>query len=417
MPRIEQPRLDSPRFKANPYPIYARLRAESPVYRTKVAFWLPAIWVITRYADVVSVLKDQRFSKDYVQKYPWLPRFIRAMYRNLITVDPPDHTRLRALVQKAFTPRMIEDLRGRIQRLCDELLDRAGGSDTIELMQAYALPVPLTIIADLLGVPVQDRPRFEPWTKKVAAAGSSASLGDFLRALPAIVSLGRYVRRLIALRRAAPQEDLITALVRAEESGNRLTQDEIVSMVLLLLIAGYETTVHLIATGALTLMQHPEQGRRLQASPALAASAVEEILRYTSPVEFATPRLTLEEITIGSVTIPRGELVVASLGSANHDESQFPDPETFDIAREPNKQVSFGMGSHFCLGAALARLETEIALTTLFRRLPSLHLAVPADALRWRKSLAMRGVTELPVRTGGRDFPPTDRNGSSPKSH
>jgi cytochrome P450 PksS len=196
-------------------------------------------------------------------------------------------------------------------------------------------------------------------------------------------------------------DDLITALVRAEESGDRLTEDEIVSMVSLLLLAGYETTVHLIATGALTLMQHPEQRMRMQEKPELFGSAVDEILRYASPVEFSTPRLTLEDVTIGSVTIPRGELVAVSLGSANHDESQFPDPETFDIAREPNRHVAFGMGSHFCLGAALARLEAEIALTTLFRRFPDLHLAVPQDSLRWRRSLAMRGLRELPVKTGG----------------
>lgn len=401
MPQIEHPRFDSPRFKANPYPVYARLRTEAPVYRAKVAFWLPGVWIVTRYEDVVRILKDQRFSKDYIQKYPWVPPRIRAMWRNLLTVDPPDHTRLRSLVQKAFTPRLIEELRDRIQGICDALLERAGSSDTIELVEAYALPLPLTIISDLLGVPVQDRRRFGPWTKKVAAAGSSAALGDFLRALPALASLARYVRGLITRRRAAPQDDLMTALVRAEESGDRLTEDEIVSMVILLLIAGYETTVHLIATGALTLMQHPEQRMRMQETPELGVSGVEEILRYASPVEFATPRLTVEDVTIGSVTIPRGELVAVSLGSANHDESQFPDPETFDVGREPNKHVAFGGGSHFCLGASLARLEGEIALTTLFRRLPGLHLAVPPDSLRWRRSLALRGLAELPVRTGG----------------
>jgi cytochrome P450 PksS len=397
--KIELPRLDDPRFKANPYPTYARLRIEAPVYRTKPAFWLPAIWVVTRYDDVVRVLKDPRFSKDYIQKYPWIPRSIRTMFRNLLTIDPPDHTRLRSLVQKAFTPRLIEELRDRIQHVCDALLDRAGSQGTIDLIEAYALPVPLTIIADLLGVPVQDRRRFGPWTRKAAVAGTSASLAAFLSALPAIASLARYIRRLVTLRRTAPQDDLITALVRAEEAGDRLTENEIVSMVSLLLLAGYETTVHLIASGALTLMQHPEQRMRMEATPELRGSAIDEILRYTSPVEFATPRITLEDVKIGTVTIPRGELVGVSLGSANHDESQFPDPETFDIAREPNKHVAFGMGSHFCLGAALARLEGEIALTTLFRRFPGLHLAVPPDSLRWRKSLAMRGLVELPVRT------------------
>jgi cytochrome P450 PksS len=325
---------------------------------------------------------------------------MRAMFHNLLTIDPPDHTRLRSLVQKAFTPRLIEGLRERIQGICDDLLDGAGDGETIELIEAYALPVPLTIISDLLGVPPKDRRRFGPWTKKVAAAGASASVYDFLRALPSLTKLSRYIRGLVTLRRASSQDDLMTALVRAEESGDRLTEDEIVSMVILLLLAGHETTVHLIASGALTLMQYPEQRMRMQEIPELRASAIDEILRYASPVEFATPRITLEDITIGSVTIPRGALVGVSLGSANHDESQFPDPETFDIAREPNKHVAFGMGSHFCLGAALARLEGEIAPTTLFRRFPDLHLAVSSDSLRWRKSLALRGLMELPVRTG-----------------
>jgi cytochrome P450 PksS len=399
MPAIDFPRLDDRRFKANPYPVYARLRREAPVYRTKVAFWLPALWVITRYEDVVSVLKDPRFSKDYISAYPWIPSSIRAMFRNLLTLDPPDHTRLRSLVQKAFTPGLMEQLRGRIQRICDELLDRVVAGGAMDLIEAYALPVPLTIIADLLGVPVQDRRRFAPWTKKVAAASGSGALGDFVLALPALANLSRYLRGLVTLRRAAPQDDLITALVRAEESGDRLTEDEIVSMINLLLLAGHETTVHLIATGALTLMQHPQQRMRMQENPSYGGSGIEEILRYASPVEFSTPRLTREDVTIASVTIPRGELVVVSLGSANHDESQFPDPETFDVAREPNKHLAFGTGSHFCLGASLARLEGEIALTTLFRRFPDVSLGVPPDSLRWRKSLALRGLVKLPVRT------------------
>lgn len=399
MRKSEHPQLDSPQFKVNPYPVYARLRREAPVYRTTVAFWLPAIWIVTRYDDVVRILKDPRFSKDYLRAHPWIPSSMRTMFRNLLSIDPPDHTRLRSLVQKAFTPGLIEGLRPRIQGICDDLLDRAGVGQAMELIEAYALPVPLTIISDLLGVPLKDRRRFGPWTKKVAAASTSASVVDFLRALPALARLSSYIRGLVTLRRASPQDDLMTALVRAEQSGDRLTEDEIVSMVALLLLAGHETTVHLIASGALTLMQYPRQRIRMQESPERRASAIDEILRYTSPVEFATPRVTLEDVTIGSVTIPRGELVAVSLGSANHDESQFPDPETFDIAREPNRHVAFGMGSHFCLGAALARLEGEIALTTLFRRFPDLHLAMPPESLRWRNSLALRGLEALPVKS------------------
>ncbi|HEY5611353.1 MAG TPA: cytochrome P450 [Thermoanaerobaculia bacterium] len=394
----QPPRLDSRRFKANPYPAYARMRAEAPVFRTKLSFWLPSIWIVTRYEDVVRVLKDERFSKDYVQKFPWLPSAIRPMYRNLLTLDPPDHTRLRSLVQHAFTPRFIERLRGRVQELSDELLDPVS-KERFDLVDAFAIPLPLTIIADMLGVPKSDRARFEPWTKRVAVAAASGDLRDFLRSLPAVWSLMKYLRELVSLRRKEPQNDLISALIRAEEAGDKLTEPEIVSMVLLLLVAGYETTVHLIASGTLALLEHPKERLRLQQNPELAASAVDEILRYTSPVEFATPRYTLDEVTLGSVTIPRGELVGASLGSANHDESQFSDPEVFDIARDPNRHLGFGTGSHFCLGAPLARLEGEIAITTLFRRFPDLRLAQPAESVRWRRSVAFRGLEEL--RVGG----------------
>jgi cytochrome P450 PksS len=391
------PRLDSPSFKANPYPWYARLRAETPVYRTRLAFWLPPVWAVTRYDDVVRILKDDRLSKDYIDAFPWLPASTRPIYRNLLTVDPPDHTRLRSLVQKAFTPRLIERLRDRIQTWCDELLDRAAAHDRVDLIRDYAFPLPMTVIESLLGVPTNERDQFGPSAKKGAAAMSSARLRDFVRSVPAVWRLMRYVRDLIARRRADPQDDLISALIEAEESGDKLTETEIVAMVLLLLVAGFETTVHLIASGTLALLWHPEQRQRLEQNPDLLSSAIEEILRYMSPVEFATPRVALEPITIGSVTIPRGALVGAALGSANHDESQFPDPDTFDIARDPNRHVAFGLGAHFCLGAPLARLEGEVALPALFKQFPDLRLAVRTNMLRWRRSIALRGVEALPV--------------------
>ena len=392
------PSLDSRRFKANPYPFYAELRALEPVRRVKLSLWLPAVWIVTRYEDALKVLKDERLSKDYFQKFPWLPSSLHPAHRNLLTLDPPDHTRLRSLVQKAFTPRLIERLGDRIQQLCDELLDRAAPDPVVDLIEAYSLPLTMIVIAEMLGIPTADRPRFQPWARRAARAVSSAALTDFLISLPATRWLLRYGRSLVARRRSEPQDDLMTALIRAEESGDKLTEDEIVSMLLLLLIAGFETTVHLISSGAVALIQHPEQRRRFEEEPHLTESAIEEILRYTSPVEFSTPRVTREAITIGSTTIPPGELVAAGLGSANHDESQFPDPEQFDIARDPNKHLAFGSGWHFCLGAPLARLEGRIALTTLFRRFPDLRLAVPNQSLRWRKSVALRGLEALPVR-------------------
>ncbi len=367
------------------------------MYRTRLAWWLPRMWVVTRYDDVLSLLKDDRLSKDYVDAFPFVPRSVKPMFRNLLTLDPPDHTRLRSLVHRAFTPRLIERMREDIQRWCDELLDRVAEGETVDLIKAFALPLPMTVISDMLGVPIEERSYFEPAAKIAAAAGSSARLSDFVRAMPALRRMFGYLRELAAKRRETPQDDLISALVKAEDEGDKLTQNEIVSMVSLLLLAGFETTVHVIAGGTLAFLQHPEQRKQWQENPPLTDSGIEEILRYMSPVEFATPRVTREDITLHGVTIPRGQLIGLSLGSANHDESQFEDPESFDIAREPNRHLAFGMGIHFCLGAPLARLEGEIALAVLFRRFPNLRLAVPRESLRWRKSVALRGVRELPV--------------------
>lgn len=399
MAQIKAPDFSSPRFKANPYPFYAHLRAQAPVYRTRLAFWLPA-WLVTRYGDVLTVLKDERFSNDFSSRIPWLPRSTRPLYRILLNLDPPDHTRLRALVSKAFTPRMVERLRERIQNVCDDLLDSAPASGRMDLVRGFALPLPLTIIADLLGIPRQDRRGFNAWSKRVAAMSSGAVL-DMLRAQPYLWLFFRYFRKLVALRRAEPQDDLVTALVQAEEAGDKLSEDELIAMIGLLLLAGYETTVNLVASGALALIQHPEQRDRLQRNPELGPAAIEELVRYTSPLEFASPRIAREDVTIGSVTIPRGAFVLAVLGSANHDESEFPHPEALDITRVPNRHLAFGMGAHFCLGAPLARLEGEIALTTLFRRFPDLGLAEAPESLRWRRGLAIRGLERLTVALHG----------------
>ena len=396
MAQIKAPDFADPRFKANPYPFYARLRADAPVYRTKLAFWLPPVWLVFRYADVLMVLKDERFTKDIAARLPWLARSIGPIYRNLLNQDPPDHTRLRTLVSKAFTPRVVERLRDRIQRVCDDLLDAAATTGRIELVRGFALPLPLTVIADLLGIPPEDRRRFASWPTALGASSSGAPL-DMLRVLPYTWLFVRYFRTLVAQRRRQPHDDLVTALVRAEESGDKLSEDEVIAMIYLLLVAGYETTVGLIAGGALALIQHPEQRKQLQQNPALTNLAIEELLRYTSPADFASPRLALEDVTIGSVTIPRGGIVFAVLGSANRDESEFLDPETLDITREPNRHLALGMGTHFCLGAPLARLEGEIALTTLLCRFPDLRLAEAPESLRWRRGLAIRGLKQLPI--------------------
>ena len=403
---IVAPDLASPRFKADPYPFYARLRAEAPVWCTT----LPdkrAAWLVTRYEDVARVLKDDTFAKDKLNamdpeqraKTPWVPGFLKPLERNMLDLDDPDHARLRALVSKAFTPRLVERLRGRIEALCEELLDameREGRRrGRVELVADYALPLPATVIAELLGVPAEDHAKFHRWSNRLVSVSSGR---DMLRALPAAHSFVRYLRKLVERRRAEPQDDLITALVRAEEAGDKLNKDELLAMAFLLLVAGHETTVNLIASGTLALLEHPEQAEALKCDPSLVKSAVEELLRYTSPVEMATERYAREDVEIEGVTIPRGELILAVLGSANRDERYFEAPDALDLARDPNRHLAFGRGgAHHCLGAPLARMEGQIAINALLRRFPEVRLPVAAESLRWRRGLFLRGLQRLPL--------------------
>ena len=394
--------LASPKFKADPYPFYARLRAESPVRRVTLP-GRQSGWLITRYADVAAALKDERLVKNKLNalsaeqavKQPWMPGVFKPLTRNMLDLDAPDHTRLRTLVHKAFTPRLVERMRERVQALADDLLDALQDRERLDVIHDYALPVPTTIIAEMLGVPVADRHKFHRWSSAIVA--SNTSTWGMLRALPQGVAFLRYIRKLVAARRAAPQDDLVTALVQAEEAGEQLSEDELVAMVFLLLVAGHETTVNLIGNGVLALLEHPDQLERLHNDPALIKPAVEELLRYYSPVEMATERYPREDVPIAGTTIPRGALVHAVIGSANRDERQFPNPEVLELAREPNRHLAFGQGVHFCLGAPLARLEGQIAINTLLRRLPDLRLAVRPGALRWRRGHVLRGLGELPV--------------------
>ena len=397
--------IASPAFKANPYPFYAQLRAESPVRRVNLRIGLSP-WLVTRYDDVVSVLKDDRFVKqstnamtaEQLGRQPWFLRMFRTKWltplkRNLINVDPPDHTRLRTIVTKAFTPTRIEQLHVRIQRLADELLDIVEHRGQMDLIRDYALPIPTTIITEMLGVPPEDHQKFYRWTNAIAAMFASKTA--MLYAVPNMWTLMRYIRGLIRRRRADLHDDLISALIRAEEAGDALSEDELVGMIILLLLAGYETTANLIGSGILTLLEHPEQFEKLRHNPSLMKPALEELLRYTSPTEMASVRYTREDVTIAGVTISRGEGVFAVIASANRDERQFLSPDRLDLEREPNKHLSFGLGSHFCLGAALARLEGQIAISTLIRRMPDLRLKVLPDTLRWRPGL-YRSLSAVP---------------------
>ena len=401
--------IASSEFKANPFPFYARLRAEEPIYRTPLPTGEPA-WLITRYDDAVAVLKDERFVKDranaltpaQLARQPWFRTIFKSLHRHLLSLDGADHTRLRALVSKAFTPRLVEQMRDRIQALTDELLDRVQNRGQLDLIRDFALPLPMIVIAEMLGVPSADRHAFHRWSKAMLSAAHST--WRLLNAVPNALLFLRYLRTFITKRRADPRNDLVSALIQAEEAGDRLSQDELVAMVMLLLVAGHETTVNLIGSGMLALLEHPDQMEKLRRDPALIKPAVEELLRFTSPVELATERYTSEDVTIGAVTIPRGAMVYVAIASANRDGRHFTNPDVLDITREPNKHLSFGLAAHFCLGAPLARLEGQLAINTLLRRLPDLGLTMAPGQLRWRRGLLLRGLEALPVAFG--------RNGS-----
>ncbi|MDQ4001375.1 MAG: cytochrome P450 [Actinomycetota bacterium] len=403
---IVAPDLASPRLKADLYPFYAHLRAEAPVWRATLPDKRIA-WLVTSYEDVARVLKDVTFAKDKLNamdpeqraKTPWVPGFLKPLERNMLDLDDPDHARLRALVSKAFTPRLIERLRERIEVLCEELLDamerkgkRKGGT---ELVADYALPLPATVIAELLGVPAEDHAKFHRWSNRLVSVSSKR---DMLRALPAALSFVRYLRKLVERRRADPRDDLITALTQAEEAGDKLSKDELLAMAFLLIVAGHETTVNLIASGTLALLEHPQQAEALRNDPTLAKPAVEELLRYTSPVEMATERYPREDVEIEGTTIPRGELVLAVLGSANRDERHFENPNVLNLARDPNRHLAFGRGGvHHCLGAPLARMEGQIAISAFLRHFPEARLAVALKSLRWRRGVFLRGLERLPL--------------------
>lgn len=391
----------SPQFKANPFPFFAGLRNSQPVYRTALPDKTP-VWLITRYEDVAALLRDERFVKnrrtamtsEQLRKITWVPPMFRPLERNMLDLDPPDHTRLRALVHKAFTPSLVGRMRDRIQSLADELLESVAHKGEMDLINDYALPLPMTIITEILGVPGSDRNKFHKWSQAVVSLTSPKAT---LRVIPSVWMFIRYLRRFFRVRRRDPQDDLTSALIQAEEAGDKLSEDELLAMVFLLLIAGHETTVNLIGAGMLALLEHPDQMEKLRRNPAMIKTAVEELLRYSSPVFMSTERYAREDLNIQGVTIPPGGMTLGVIGSANRDETVFENADGLDITREPNKHLSFGQGIHFCVGAPLARLEAQIAINTLLRRMPDLHLSVGTDSLRWRPSMLLRGLEKLPA--------------------
>lgn len=399
----QQLNIVSAEFKANPFPLLADLRARGPVFRTHLPDKTKTpVWLLSRYEDVSALLKDERFPKnrrnaltpEQIRNLPWVPPMFRPLERNMLDLDPPDHTRLRALVHKAFTPRLVEQMRVRVQSLADELLDDVARRAEMDLINDYALPLPMTIITEILGVPTGDRHKFHKWSKAVVSLSSPNAT---VRVIPSVWMFIRYLRRFFKTRRRDPRDDLASALIQAEEAGDKLSEDELLAMVFLLLIAGHETTVNLIGGGVLALLEHPDQMERLRSEPALIKPAVEELLRYSPPVFMSTERYAREDVSIRGVTIPRGEMTLGVIGSANRDESVFENPDQLDITREPNRHLSFGHGIHFCLGAPLARMEAQIAINTLLRRRPGLRLTGKPESLRWRPSMILRGLDALPV--------------------
>jgi cytochrome P450 PksS len=389
-------------FKADPFPFLARLRASEPVYRTT----LPdktVVWLLSRYNDVTALLRDERFTKnrrnalteEQLRKLPWTPPMFRPLERNMLDLDPPDHTRLRSLVHKAFTPSLVEQMRSRTQAIADDLLDRIVSTGEMDLINDFALPLPMTIITEILGVPRKDHHKFHKWSQAVV---SLTSPSPTLRVLPSVWKFIRYLRQFFKLRRRDPQDDLVSALIKAEEAGDKLNEDELLAMVFLLLIAGHETTVNLIGNGTLALIENPNEMNKLLSEPSLVKPAVEELLRYTSPVFTTTERYAREDTTIHGVTIPQGEMTLGVIGSANRDETAFENPNELQITREPNRHLSFGQGIHFCLGAPLARMEAQIAFTTLLQRVPNLRLTKPSSSLHWRPSIFLRGLAALPLK-------------------
>jgi cytochrome P450 PksS len=398
--------ITAPTFKANPFPFYARLREEAPVFPVtlRLARRVQRAWLVTRYHDVVALLKDdETFVKNLrnamtpkqLRNAPTanLPGPFKVLQQGLLSIDGVHHDRLKALVHKAFTPRTVERMHEQAQVVSNEALELGLRRGEADLIADFALPIPLTIIGRILGVPERDHERFGTWTR------AFVSLGDRnpLFVVPTILSFMNYMRRLVKVRRAIPRDDLISALVAAQEEGDALSDDEILSMIFLLLSAGHETTVNLIGSGALALVQHPDQLERLRSEPTLIRSAVEELVRFVAPVETGTERYAVRDVEVAGTRIPRGELIVAVLASANRDPVQFEHPDTLDLGRANNRHLAFGMGMHYCLGAPLARLEAQIALSTLLRRAPNVRLAVRPDQLRWRASFIVRGLEKLPV--------------------
>lgn len=378
--------------------VYEQMRQENPICPLIGPVSKRTFWFFTNYDDCVAVLKDPRFGKEFDKHLP--PEMINqqdydpafdVVNKHMLNLDPPDHTRLRALIHKAFTPRMIQNLQPRIEEIANDLLDDMRDASQGDLLADFGFPLPITVIAEMLGIDAADRDKFRDWTKILLFSV------DVDSNYQAMMEFAMYMHDLIDKRTAEPKDDLISGLVQAEEEGDKLSREELLSMIFLLLVAGHETTVNLIGNGTLALMQNPDQKDKLIKDPSLIKTAVEEMLRFNGPVETPTMRWAFEDVEISGVTIPQGDLVLPSLLAANRDPLYFENPHHFDITRNPNKHIAFGNGIHYCLGAPLARMEGSIAINALLGRFPNIHLSVNYDEIEWTPSILIHGMTSLPV--------------------
>ncbi|MER7987025.1 cytochrome P450 [Streptomyces noursei] len=393
--------LDTTPLLDDPYAAYAALREAGPVHRITGTDGQPA-WLVTRYDDVRSALADPRLSLDKRHATPGNYRGFSlppALDANLLNMDPPDHTRIRRLVVKAFTPGRIEALRAPVRRIADDLLDAMAARGRAELVTDYAGPLPITVICDLLGIPAERRRDFLAWSDALLTPDPSRPQAM----KEAIGAMLEFYTGLIAAKRAEPGDDLLSDLIAVRDdtaddpAGDRLSEDELTSLAFLILFAGYENTVQLIGNAVLALLDHPERLAALRRNPAELAPAVEEFLRYDAPASLAIRRFPVEDLEIGGVRIPAGESVLLSIASANRDPKRFPHPDRLDPARELSGHLALGHGIHYCLGAPLARLEAEIAIGALISRFPELRLDVARDEVRHRRTIRARGLISLPV--------------------
>jgi cytochrome P450 len=419
---IERIDLSDPEYREHAFERYEEMRARCPVSRAIItsgqggadeqAIFNRPLWLVTDYEEGSRALLDRAITvemtsvltPEQLAQMPETPPEFQPLMRNILNVDPPEHTRLRKLVQPSFTASAIEKLRPRIQQIVDDLLDAAetvaaergerAPDRQMELISQFSYPLPITVICDMLGIPPQDREQTRHWSENLLSAQSPERMEEIRRNIGEFIT---YLRDLFARKRETPEDDLISQLLQVEVEGDRLTEDEVLAMVFILFVAGHITTVNLIANGVFALLTNPEQAAKLRSDPGLVSNAVEEVLRYYGPAETTTPRFAGEDVELGGQAIAKGDPLLVVLAAADRDPARFADPQAFDITRgDANRHIAFGKGIHACLGAPLARLEGQVALSTLFRRYPDLRLAVPESEITWAPSF-LRSLTALPL--------------------